>query len=298
MNNIIIFIVSLLLIASFTVEYQLIKNNTPEVKKNRIRIRTWWIICAICMPIFYIGGLVLTFFVYSLIFWAVYEIFRLLNLQVGLFNVFLFSIILISYHFLTLSLSEYRWLFYLIPFIFLLGSFIGRDGKTCITTRQKSFIVIFSITSLFSIELIRQQSEGRGLEIGPIIIVLFFITSANDIFQYISGKKWGRHLLAPQISPHKTIEGALSGVILTAGVSMLVMPYVFNISFEMSAFIGSVIAILGIVGDLNISHLKRQAKVKDSGVSLPGHGGLLDRIDSLLLSAPGYGLYLAISETL
>ncbi|MGD8925422.1 MAG: phosphatidate cytidylyltransferase, partial [Thioalkalispiraceae bacterium] len=120
----------------------------------------------------------------------------------------------------------------------------------------------------------------------------FFITSLNDIFQYLCGKLFGKMPLAPRISPNKTIEGAIGGILLTGLVVSLSLPWIVKITWPSAILIGVIIAALGIVGDLNISFIKRQANAKDSGASMPGHGGLLDRIDSLILTAPGFGLCL------
>lgn len=115
----------------------------------------------------------------------------------------------------------------------------------------------------------------------------------SDSGQYYTGRAFGRRPLAPAISPKKTIEGAVGGLVLATSVLVLAGPWVFPRSGRVSlALLGLSIAILGIGGDLFESRLKRAAGVKDSSTLIPGHGGVLDRIDALLFAVPAYYLYL------
>ncbi|HEY9677154.1 MAG TPA: phosphatidate cytidylyltransferase [Drouetiella sp.] len=122
--------------------------------------------------------------------------------------------------------------------------------------------------------------------------VSLFIIWATDVFAYVVGKKWGKHLLYPLISPKKTVEGAIGGFIASIFWSIIVVHladnYIFvnctpfKHSFWLAAVMGAAISIAAQLGDLCESMLKRDAGVKDSGNSLPGHGGFLDRGDSML----------------
>jgi len=124
--------------------------------------------------------------------------------------------------------------------------------------------------------------------------ILFFLTIiwCNDSFAYLTGKTMGRRKLCPSISPGKTIEGALGGI-----VSGIIAALVFNALSHLGSYGTAVMAavlvgVLGIAGDLFESVMKRGAGVKDSGTIVPGHGGLLDRIDSMLFSLPA--IYLLV----
>ena len=127
---------------------------------------------------------------------------------------------------------------------------------------------------------------GAGREA---LFLLMLTVIVSDTAQYYSGRAFGRRLLAPQISPNKTIEGAIGGFVfgaiamVSAGAWWLPsMPVVLR------ALVGVTVVTLGIVGDLFESMLKRSAGVKDSSALIPGHGGVLDRIDALLFAAPIY----------
>jgi phosphatidate cytidylyltransferase len=121
------------------------------------------------------------------------------------------------------------------------------------------------------------------------LLVMLLLTSGADIGAYFAGRAFGKHKLAPQVSPGKTWEGVAGGValvILVAAVSdywlkLPVLPFIA---------LGVCVALLSVVGDLSESLFKRQAGLKDSGNFFPGHGGVLDRVDSITAAAPLYWL--------
>jgi phosphatidate cytidylyltransferase len=123
---------------------------------------------------------------------------------------------------------------------------------------------------------------------GPKATLLLIATIVvSDIAQYYSGRAFGRRPLAPAISPKKTVEGAVGGVICGAAFMAVAITFVFPATpVIVRLLLGLVIVFLGIVGDLFESRLKRVAGVKDSSALIPGHGGVLDRIDALLFAIP------------
>lgn len=141
----------------------------------------------------------------------------------------------------------------------------------------------FGLLIAFLVLLLR---EGFGMVIGALIF-----TWASDVLAYIVGSLIGRHKLAPEISPSKSIEGSIAGL---AGAVAIAYPWalVFGIETGPALAIGALAGIAAQAGDLLESALKRDAGVKDSGAMIPGHGGILDRFDSLLFVAPV--VYLAL----
>lgn len=123
------------------------------------------------------------------------------------------------------------------------------------------------------------------------LLLMIASTWTSDTFAYFAGSNLGKRKLAPDISPNKTIEGAVGGLI-GAVIGTLIMAYIFfdtvttSFFFVIMLLLGILIAVLSQLGDLVASSLKRQAKIKDAGTVIPGHGGVLDRFDSMLLSAP------------
>jgi phosphatidate cytidylyltransferase len=124
------------------------------------------------------------------------------------------------------------------------------------------------------------------------ILVLLVILVVSDSAQYYTGRMLGRRKLAPAVSPKKTVEGAIGGMIFGTAATIIVGRLVFVTTPPgLLALLGATIVALGIVGDLFESLLKRSAGVKDSSALIPGHGGVLDRIDSWLFAAPAYYVF-------
>ena len=128
----------------------------------------------------------------------------------------------------------------------------------------------------------------RGLEDGNIwILLLFVVTWGGDTAAYYTGMSMGKRKLYPAISPKKSVEGFLGG--FAGGIAAAVFLKIIilhSITFLDSMIIGIIIGIIGPLGDLAESMMKRACDVKDSGRLIPGHGGILDRVDSILFSAP------------
>ncbi len=122
---------------------------------------------------------------------------------------------------------------------------------------------------------------------GPgLLLFLILMTELNDIFQYCWGKSFGRRKVAPDVSPGKTYAGLIGGVLSTVAVAAWVGPRLTLLDMPASMLAGGLIGVSGFAGDLCLSALKRDLKIKDFGATLPGHGGVLDRVDSLVFTAP------------
>ncbi len=128
----------------------------------------------------------------------------------------------------------------------------------------------------------------RAFECGvALIFFVFLVTWASDTGGYYIGSRYGTRKLAPTVSPKKTVEGAIGGLVGSVAVALICkawfMPW---LTVQDCLIIGLLLGVIGQAGDLFESRLKRHAGVKDSGSLLPGHGGLLDRVDSLIFTAP------------
>lgn len=141
---------------------------------------------------------------------------------------------------------------------------------------------IYIPLSLSYLVLIRQDFLGAEW-VFFVVCVIF----AGDTAAYYAGTYWGKHKLCPAVSPGKTVEGAFGGLVANIGIGLVFKSYFFPaLPLEATIVFCFVIGIAGQIGDLFESVLKRSAGVKDSGGLLPGHGGILDRIDAMLFALP------------
>jgi phosphatidate cytidylyltransferase len=137
--------------------------------------------------------------------------------------------------------------------------------------------------------------EGRG----AVMVVLVMIVAAADIGAYFTGRRFGRHALAPRVSPGKTWEGFWGGVLAVTLLSVIIWAFLPD-RFDHLGLVAAVVVALSsslasVLGDLTVSMVKRESGVKDSSSLLPGHGGLLDRLDSLCAAAPTFALGLLLA---
>lgn len=145
------------------------------------------------------------------------------------------------------------------------------------------------VGSLVGIRVATADSEGSFW-----LIFLLAVVMVGDAGAFYTGRLFGRHKLAPRMSPKKTVEGLLGGLVFSALAAWAVQYlWLGTVSVSSAVLLGVVLSLLGVLGDLFESMLKRAAGVKDSSALLPGHGGILDRLDSVLFSAPVLFIYLS-----
>ena len=188
---------------------------------------------------------------------------------------------------------------FLVVLLLVLAVFFMANSQDLSSTISKMGIALFGILFigflLAYVSLVRNMPQGRGW-----VLFLIITVWAGDIFALISGSFLGRHKLYPRISPNKTFEG-LAGAIVGSIIVALVFSWFFipNLGTGPCVLFAIGLAIFGQLGDFTESMLKRSAQVKDSGTLFPGHGGMLDRLDSFLFSAPflHYSLLYLLKET-
>lgn len=202
---------------------------------------------------------------------------------------------------LVLFLSAHEWPDQLAPILGILClllllycTFLVPIQQVLPSAATSVFCLFYAGFTLLSVPALRQQANGPSL-----VVFLLFVVWAGDSTALYVGRTWGKHKLAPSISPNKTWEGSvgsiLGSVLVAWGLIALSDALAGWNSAVLSFSDGSLLYWLGLavivniagqVGDLAESALKRSAGVKDSGNLLPGHGGVLDRVDALLLAAP------------
>ena len=183
-------------------------------------------------------------------------------------------------------------LFVSIKLIFLL--FNHQDIKF---DNVSKFVYLIGYVVLPIIILTKIPLKIMGVDFKPdVIISIFILIWTNDTFAYIVGKSIGKTKLFESISPKKTIEGFVGGVIFAIIASVIIAMYYVQMPIYLWIIIAILVGIFGTIGDLVESKFKRTANVKDSGTIMPGHGGILDRLDSVIFVAPFIYLFLQILQ--
>lgn len=245
----------------------------------------------------YFGGLFFLIFVLGIALISFFEFSTLVrnkgtnpNLFFGLASVVL---ILLNVYFEWL---DFYILILLISFILLIVE-LYRDNNSAILNLGSTFLGIFYIgvfsASLLSIRELFNFSNQLYEQGGLLIIALFVTIWICDSAAFFLGTAFGKHKLFPRVSPKKSWEGAIAGFIFSI-LTMIAAHFILLdfLSLVDSFIIGTIVGTVGQIGDLIESLIKRDANVKDSSALIPGHGGVFDRFDSLLFSAPAVYVYL------
>ncbi len=185
-------------------------------------------------------------------------------------------------------------------FLLFVAMQIFKTGDVALKELISTFFTgIYTPLGLLTLLLIRDMSNSQTGFLFTISLLL--MVWGNDVFAYFGGKAFGKNPLAPTVSPNKTWEGFFSGI-LGALVGLFLVIYfapnqypIAPLAIAPAAF---VVSIFGPIGDLTASRIKRAAKVKDASDILPGHGGLFDRFDALILAAPAFYCYLYVLKLL
>jgi phosphatidate cytidylyltransferase len=168
-----------------------------------------------------------------------------------------------------------------------------RNGPEGFVARATATTLVLVYLPFLAGFLILLGNESNGLEQ---IMTFVILVGCNDTFGYFVGVLIGKHPMAPKISPKKSWEGLVGSVIFTTLGGSLMFHYVLDIEWFIGALVGLLIVFTATSGDLIESAMKRDLQLKDMGSLLPGHGGILDRLDSVLLSAPALWLALELVQ--
>jgi phosphatidate cytidylyltransferase len=176
----------------------------------------------------------------------------------------------------------------LVVLSFMVGLFARQELATSLQRVAFTLLGVFYVSWLFSyVLLLRLLIDGPNY-----VLYIFGVVWLGDAAALMVGTLIGRHKLAPSISPRKTIEGAVGGLLGSlCGATLGGLWLLGHFTLAQCLAIGCMLAVLGQLGDLSESFLKRSAGVKDSGVLIPGHGGILDKVDGILFGAPALYYY-------
>jgi phosphatidate cytidylyltransferase len=253
------------------------------------RIRTWWIIFALFSLALVSSRASFLFFMAIVSFLALREYLSLIPTRRADRGTILLAYALIPLHYGLIGLEmtdTYPFVAPVIAFLLLQSSMVLRGvADDYLPAAAELFwgllICVFCISYVAGLRVLPAEPDGAGL-----VFFLVLLTELNDVAQYVWGKMLGKEKVIPQLSPGKTWAGLAGGTVTAALIAAGLGPFLTAFSPLQSIAAGLLIATLGFVGDLNVSALKRYLQIKDSSQLLPGHGGVLDRIDSLIFTAP------------
>ncbi|XSG81927.1 MAG: phosphatidate cytidylyltransferase [Methyloligella sp. ZOD6] len=179
------------------------------------------------------------------------------------------------------------WMFLFFPIVMALR---GETEGYLRAVGTLSWGLMMTVFTLSHMAMLLVAGDGENPVAGGLGLLLFLVllTQLNDVAQYVWGRLLGRHKVTPTVSPNKTWEGLVGGVGTTILLAAAVGPFLTPMDVVWSAAAGGVIGIAGFFGDITISAMKRDLGVKDTGGLIPGHGGILDRVDSLTIAAPAF----------
>ncbi|MBP6116855.1 MAG: phosphatidate cytidylyltransferase [Neisseriaceae bacterium] len=262
------------------------------IENLNARIRAWWLMCIVVTIALLVGttGSVLLFVLIS--FFALRECLTLTptkpsdhqTLFVCFFVILPLQYILVAtgwYGLFSILIPVYVFLF--VPTLIAMGGdttdYMGRMAKI----QWSLMIAIYCISHVPA--LLMLDIEGFSGENIKLILFLMIVVQGSDVLQYIFGKLWGKHPIAPNVSPNKTREGFFGGI----GAAVLLgtsLWWITPFAPWQAALISLAITLAGFAGGLCMSAIKRDVGIKDFGAMIQGHGGMMDRIDSLCFSAP------------
>ncbi|HEX6143995.1 MAG TPA: phosphatidate cytidylyltransferase [Geminicoccaceae bacterium] len=259
----------------------------------RQRIRSWWVIIGVFSAAFLLShtaSLVLLAFVSFL---ALKEYFSLIPSRRADRRVMFWAYLAIPVQYYWVGSAWYGmfiifipvYMFLLLPLRMVIAGEVQGFLRAAGVLHWGLMVTVFSISHMAFL-LVLPAAGNPGAGGAGLLLYLLFLTQFNDVAQYVWGRRFGRRKVVPSVSPNKTLEGLLGGVATTAVLAVALAPWLTPFDPLTAAIAGLAIGAAGFAGDVTISAVKRDLGVKDSGSLLPGHGGILDRIDSLTFTAP------------
>lgn len=256
------------------------------------RVTSWWIIIAAFIAGAMLNHTVAMIFFALISYLSLKEYFTLIPTRHTDRRIIFYAYLSIVFQYWFAGVQWYGMFIIWIPvYLFLLLPFrqvlIGETKGFLENTSRVQWGLMMFVFGLSHLAYMMSLPPLRGHDVGgkELVLYLVLLTELNDVLQYLWGKALGRHKIIPKVSPNKTVEGFL-GAFATLAVLGWAFSFLTPFSTTHAVLAGMLISGAGFVGDVVISMVKRDIGVKDSGNLLPGHGGILDRVDSLTYTAP------------
>lgn len=262
------------------------------------RIHSWWVMAGVFFAAILVDLRVSLVFFAFLSFWALKEFVTLLETRPADHRALFWAFLAVPAQYLFVGMGWYGMFVLFIPvymFLFLpLRLVIAGEPTGFVRSASQIqwglMAFVFGLSHLGYLLRFEEPLPGRGVDGRTLVLFLVFVTEMSDVLQYVWGKLLGRHKILPTISPNKTWEGFVGGVLSASALSLFVR-FLTPFSVRETLVVALLICVAGFFGGAVMSAVKRDLGTKDFGSLIPGHGGVLDRVDSLCYSAPVFFHY-------
>lgn len=286
-------IFGVLIICSSIFGFISLMNKSDSVSELVVRTNSWWKIAIGITVVATAPAIIGTIVLAYVVFVALREMLSIIPLRTADRIVLVASYFAIPIQFY-LAYKNYYYLFQIfIPLVMFVcvSIILVLTGETNRIGRSMAIIPTILILTVYMpshmVLLFHVNVPEFTVGAGGLIVFLIIITASNDIFQFTWGKLLGKRKILPKISPNKTWAGFIGGVI-TSSLLGIVLSFLTPLNYIESFYVGLSLGIIGFVGDSIISAVKRDLKIKDTDDLIPGHGGAMDRLDSIVLTTPAF----------
>ncbi|MBA8885462.1 phosphatidate cytidylyltransferase [Dokdonella fugitiva] len=293
-------IVALLVVATIVVALMR-RGDAGSHVELAARVNSWWVLVGVfAVALLFRRGIAIGFFA-VLSFLALKEYLSLIPTRRADRHVLFWAYLCVPIQYWWVWQQWYHMFLIFIPvwaFLFIAMRMVLR-GETKDFLRAAGTIhwglmtMVFGLSHLAYLLVLPDGAPARGAHGAALLLFVVLLTELNDVLQYIWGRTLGRRKVIESVSPRKTVEGLVGGALTTTLVAFLLAPVLTPLTRPDSIAVGLMIGFGGFLGDVTISAVKRDIGVKDTGTMIPGHGGILDRIDSLLFTAPLFFHFMA-----
>lgn len=273
----------------------LLKRMQPERDYAELasRVNSWWVMAGVFAAAMALSPTLSLIFLAFVSFLALKEYLSLIPTRRADRRVLFWGYLAIPAQFYWVATGWYGmfiifipvYLFLLLPLRMVLAGETAGFLRAAGSLHWGLMLTVFNLSHMAFLLALPPHVNPAGGAAG-LVLFLMFLTQFNDVAQYVWGKLLGKRKIIPKVSPKKTWEGFLGGIATTTLAAWALAPHLTPLVGWEAPAAGLLIGLAGFVGDVNISALKRDLGIKDSGSLIPGHGGILDRVDSLTFTAP------------
>lgn len=262
------------------------------------RVRSWWVMAAVFFAAILVDQRLSLVFFAMLSFWALKEYVTLLETRAADHRTLFVAFAAVPVQYLLVGVGWYGmfvlfipvYMFLLLPLLLVLAREPRGFVRSASQVQWGLMAFVFGLSHMGTLLFFAEPLPGDGVDGRSLVLFLVFVTEMSDVLQYVWGKLFGRHRILPTISPHKTWEGLIGGALSASALSLLVR-FLTPFSPWETVGVALLITVVGFCGGAVMSAVKRDLGTKDFGAMIPGHGGVLDRVDSLCYTAPVFFHY-------